>query len=88
MYMRILSGMSPEVEYKIANHACQKYSGRVGRTETAKNFDKEMIEIAVIAHIRHSYTDYDDLLMKGYERWDAREAVRKEINKMLENWEK
>ena len=37
----------------IAEHACRKYSGRVGRSAEAKRFDPEAIKLAVRAHVRH-----------------------------------
>jgi hypothetical protein len=40
----------------------------------------------VIASIRHRHTKYDRLLMKGYERAAARDAVRQEIGRVLESW--
>ncbi|MEI6336631.1 MAG: DUF2293 domain-containing protein [Methylococcaceae bacterium] len=46
----------------IADHACQKYSGRVGRSSAAKAFDSEAIELTVKAHVRHKHTHYDQLL--------------------------
>jgi len=46
----------------IAEHACLKHSGRVGRSASAKDFNKNAILLAVQAHIRHSDTDYDRLL--------------------------
>jgi hypothetical protein len=49
-------------EQVIAEHACQKYSGRVGRTADAKALDEKTIRLAVIAHIRHS-------LRVGSVRW-------------------
>ena len=65
----------PEREQEIAEHACRKYSGRVGRTAAAKDFDEKAIRLAVIAHIRHRETNYDHLLARGYERHEARAAV-------------
>ena len=52
-------------EFKIAQHACEKHSGRVGRTANAKKFDKQMIDLAVEAHIRHIETNYDAQFGKG-----------------------
>jgi hypothetical protein len=46
-------------EQVIAEHACQKYSGRVGRSAGAKSLDEGFIRLAVIAHIRHAETKYD-----------------------------
>jgi hypothetical protein len=40
----------------IAAHACQKYSGRVGRSAAAREFYPTAIELAVRAHIRHCHT--------------------------------
>jgi hypothetical protein len=41
----------PEPEsIAIAEHACRKYSGRVGRSADAKRFDSETIALAVHAH--------------------------------------
>lgn len=78
--------MPSGVEIKIAEHACLKYSGRVGRTEMAKRFDVDALTLSVIAHIRHVKTDYDELLMRGHDRWDAREEVRGRIDDILEKW--
>lgn len=74
------------VEIKIADHACQKYSGRVGRTLAAKNFDSEMIKLAVTAYIRHSKTNYEDLFTKGYTKSEARAEVRHSIDLVLARW--
>lgn len=73
-------------EQVIAEHACQKYSGRVGRTAGAKSLDEEFIGLAVIAHIRHTESNYDELLSRGIDRQQAREQVREEIDKVLDRW--
>jgi len=71
----------------IAEHACLKYSGRIGRSAAAKNFDENAIRLAVIAHIRHTKTPYDQLLARGVERWDAREHVRAAVDAVLTQWQ-
>ncbi len=73
-------------ERVIAEHACVKFSNRVGRTATAKKLDAEAVELAVIAHIRHAETRYDALLAKGYERWEARSQVKEAVNRVLGEW--
>ena len=73
-------------EQVIAEHACQKYSGRVGRSAEAKNLDEKSILLAVIAHIRHAETNYDELLAHGRDRSSARERVEAEIDKVLDRW--
>jgi len=75
-------------ETAIAVHACRKYSGRVGRSASAKALDTEAVKLAVIAHIRHVETDYDVLLTKGYERYEAREKVRPQVEEMFDQWQK
>jgi len=74
-------------EVDIAEHACLKYSGRVGRSVAAKSFEEEAVRLAVIAHIRHAETRYDTLLAGGYERWDARAEVEAEVDCVLTQWE-
>ena len=73
---------------EIAEHACLKYSGRIGRAAFAKKLDEEAVRLAVIAHLRHTETDYDEYLMKGYERSEARNLVREKIEKKMDKWER
>jgi len=73
-------------EQGIAEHACRKYSGRVGRSAAAKSFGEEAVRLAVIAHIRHRETDYDELLGKGWFRTDARAHVRDRVEQISESW--
>lgn len=73
-------------ENEIAERACLKYSGRVGRSAAAKDLEPEAIRLAVIAHIRHAETRYDQLLADGYDRQDARALVAGDINQVLERW--
>jgi hypothetical protein len=44
------------------------------------------VNLAVIAHIRHTHTNYDQLLMSGTERLDARAQIRGEIDRVLTAW--
>ena len=74
-------------ETAIAEHACLKYSGRVGRSAAARSFDEEAIRLAVIAHIRHTQTNYDELLANGYERWVARAIVEEAVFRVMEQWQ-
>jgi hypothetical protein len=72
----------------IAKHACQKYSGRVGRSAAAREFDPSAIELAVRAHIRHCHTSYDALLAGGADRERARRRVRGAAKEVLERWQR
>jgi hypothetical protein len=43
--------------------------------------------LAVIAHVRHRETTYDELLARGYDRWEARAAVEEVVRRVLQRWE-
>ena len=94
-YIRSLAGRVREIypfcptgrERLIAEHACRKYSGRVGRSAAAKTLDKEAVRLAVTAHVRHAETSYDELLLKGIDRWEAREKVYSNVFRTLDCWE-
>jgi hypothetical protein len=79
-------GCPPGRETAIAEHACEKYSGRVGRSAAARRFDDEAVRLAVAAHVRHHETPYDELLAAGEERPDARARVRRRVEDVLERW--
>ena len=70
----------------IAEHACQKYSGRVGRSAAATQFDAHALALAVTAHVRHRHTQYDELLARGLDRGDARAAVREAVDEVVDRW--
>jgi hypothetical protein len=73
-------------EQQIAEHACRKYSGRVGRSAAAKSFDEASVRLAVLAHIRHRETNYDELLGRGWFRGDARAGVRDQVERICGAW--
>ena len=75
-------------EAVIASHACEKYSGRVGRTASAKDFDENAVRLAVLAHIRHVETEYDVLLMRGVDRAESRARIRPVVDATLIAWAK
>jgi len=79
-------GCPAEEAAAIANHACQKHSGRVGRSAAAKQFDSTAARLAVIARIRHMHTRYDEILMRTNDRTNARSEVRNDVDRILEKW--
>jgi hypothetical protein len=83
----LFPGCPPEEVLRIAAWTCQKHSGRVGRSAAAKDFNPQALRLAVIAHIRHEHTRYDELLMQYGDRQQAREMVHDEIAKTLARWE-
>jgi hypothetical protein len=70
----------------IARHAGARSSGRIGRTSAGRALDPAAVRLAVVASIRHEDTEYEDLLMTGVPRAEAREQVREEVDEILRTW--
>ena len=70
----------------IAEHACKKYSGRVGRSSAAKALVARAITLAVRAHIRHVHTDYYQRLSGASERKEARLAIADQLDQVEREW--
>ena len=70
----------------LAAHACEKYSGRVGRSADAKELAPGKIDLAVLAYIRHVHTPYDRLLLAGTPREEARGAIRPAVERVAAQW--
>jgi hypothetical protein len=82
----LFPGSPPAERRQIAEHACLKHSGRVGRSAAAKAFEEEAVTLAVRAHVRHTHTPYDSLLGRGYDRADARQQVAGLVERQLDAW--
>lgn len=83
----IFPGCPAGRELQIAEHACRKYSGRVGRSAAAKSLDETAVLLAVAAHIRHRETTYDQLLAIEWDRADARAQVKRQVDEVLGRWQ-
>lgn len=70
----------------IARHAGARGSGRVGRSAAGRALDPTATALAVAASVRHEDTPYDELLMSGADRTDARERVADQVDSVLEAW--
>lgn len=86
--VEIFPGCPEKDAGRIASHTGQRGSGRVGRSEAGRNLEAEPLRLAAIAYIRHRYTDYDKLLMRGMGRALARDCVLDKIQAVLNRWEK
>lgn len=82
--VRLFPGCPSGEARAIAAHAAVRGSGRVGRTSAGQALEEEALTAAVIAAIRHKNTPYDRLLMRGYSRRDARDAIRDEVVRVVE----
>jgi hypothetical protein len=84
----LFPGCPADREVQIAEHACRKYSGRIGRSAAAKDFDAAAVLLAVVAHIRHRETNYDELLAEEWNRGNARSRVRHQVDEILRSWQR
>jgi hypothetical protein len=80
-------GCPPSEALAIARHTAVRGSGRVGRSASGRALDEGALRLAVIASIRHKHTHYDELLMRGLDRSEARWAVQDRIEEVLSSWE-
>jgi hypothetical protein len=85
--MEMFPGCQEKDAATIARHTSERSSGRVGRSEAGRNLDEEALRLAAFAYIRHRYTNYDSLLMKGMERSLARSYVQEEIDSVMDRWQ-
>ena len=58
----------------------------MGRSAAAKALDEEAVRLAVTANVRHAETNYDDLLLKGIDRSEAREMIYLKVIRILDRW--
>ncbi|KAJ8126509.1 hypothetical protein O1611_g7130 [Lasiodiplodia mahajangana] len=68
----------------IKHHATRKGKGRVGRTRTREIAEKA--RLATQAHVRHTKTDYDELLKRGTDRETARNLTSQKVRDILKQW--
>jgi hypothetical protein len=83
---RLFPGCPADRAEAIARQTGDRGSGRVGRTAAARALDPSPITLAVVAAVRHTETDYDDLLMAGLDRFEARDRVQADVDQVLEHW--
>jgi hypothetical protein len=84
--LELFPSCPPEEARAIAAHTAARGSGRVGRTSAGRALEPEALTAAVVAAIRHNHTRYDQLLMRGWNRNDARDTVRDAIERIAESW--
>ncbi len=84
---KLFPSSPPAEQLAIAEHACRKYSGRIGRSAAAKRFEVDAVSLAVRAHVRHGHTRYDELMAQGWSRSDARAEVESGVEEVLRRWE-
>lgn len=83
---RLFPGCPEQRARDIARHTALRGSGRVGRSAAGRALDATALELAVAASVRHRDTGYDELLMSGIDRTEARALVRPEVDALLKTW--
>jgi hypothetical protein len=84
--VRLFPGCPPERAAAISRHAGTRGSGRVGRSAAGRALDPDAVTRAVVASVRHEDTGYDEMLMAGVPRDEARERIRGDIDRVLDRW--
>ena len=84
---RLFPGCPESRADAIARHAAVRGSGRIGRAAAGRALDTEAIRLAVIASVRHNDTAYDELLMSGVQRTEARRQVHPDVQRVLDRWQ-
>jgi hypothetical protein len=83
---RLFPGCPRKRAEAIAAHTAVRGSGRVGRSAAGRALDERALVSAVVASVRHEDTDYDELLMAGVARDEARLRVRAAVDEVLDRW--
>ena len=84
--LRLFPNCPADRAQAIAVHTGRRGSGRVGRTAAGRALDREAVTLAVVAAVRHTDTPYDDLLMSGVDRDEARWRIEAQVEEILERW--
>ncbi|MDQ0990274.1 DUF2293 domain-containing protein [Streptomyces sp. V3I7] len=83
---RLFPGCPAERAQGIAAHASLRGSGRVGRSAAGRALSEEAVRSAVAASVRHVDTPYDQLLMSGVPRKEARRRTAGKVETVLAEW--
>lgn len=70
----------------IAQHTALRGSGRVGRSAAGRALAAQAIDLAVNAWVRHQHSNYDELLMRGTDRLEARNQVQALADRVRSQW--
>ncbi|MDH6216240.1 DUF2293 domain-containing protein [Streptomyces pseudovenezuelae] len=83
---RLFPGCPAERAREIAGHASARGSGRVGRSAAGRALSEGAVVSAVVASVRHVDTPYDQLLMSGVARHEARRRIGAAVDGVLRGW--
>ncbi|GAA3809011.1 hypothetical protein GCM10023083_49740 [Streptomyces phyllanthi] len=84
--LRLFPGCPTERARAVAAHAPVRGRGRVGRSAAGRTLSEVAVTSAVIASVRHLETPYDQLLMSGVPRHEARRRIAGVVEATLRGW--
>lgn len=84
--LRLFPGCPTDRARDIAGHASVRGSGRVGRSAAGRALTEVAVTSAVVASVRHMDTPYDQLLMSGVPRHEARRRIAAVVQTTLGAW--
>ena len=77
--LRLAPAIPPHERTAVVDHAVDSRGLSVASPETAA-------WLSLVAYVRHTFTDYDELLAEGYDPDSARHFVAARIEKILQAW--
>jgi hypothetical protein len=83
---RLFPGCPERRAQEIAAHASVRGSGRVGRSAAGRALSEGAVVAAVAASVRHLDTPYDQLLMSGVPRHEARRRISAGVETVVRGW--
>ncbi|WP_030614906.1 DUF2293 domain-containing protein [Streptomyces fulvoviolaceus] len=83
---RLFPGCPADRARGIATHASARGSGRIGRSAPGRALSEGAVTSAVVASVRHVDTPYDELLMSGVVRHEARRRIARDVEAVLRGW--
>lgn len=77
--LRLAPAIPPHERTAVVDHAMDSPGLSFARPETAA-------WLSLVAYVRHTFTDYDELLAEGYDPDSARHFVAARMDKILQAW--
>jgi hypothetical protein len=77
--LRLASMIPPHERMAVVDHAIDSRGLSTASSETAA-------WLSLVAYVRHTFTDYDELLAEDYDPGSARHFVAAQMDKILQTW--
>ena len=77
--LRLAPAIPPHERMAVVDHAIDSRGLSVASPETAA-------WLSLVAYVRHTFTDYDELLAEGYDSDSARHFVAARMDEILQAW--